>query len=366
MGSLVESLQIRKHIMTGISYMIPYVCAAGMLMVIGNIFGGQTITDYRAGFSIPDALTTLGGDGLGLLPVFISTFIAYSIADRPGIAPGFLLGLLCKANGFGFLGGLLTGYLGGFLVNYLKKKIKVPSFMEGIVPQLILPLLTTIIVGLFMEYVLGVAILALTDGIYNLLTSLQDGNSILILGLAVGILGAVDYGGPINKVTFVFALQLMTQGIGEMIAIIISVSMIAPFGLTIGFFLSKLFRRNIFARQEIEALKSAFLMGCCQITEGSYPIILNDLVRITICTAAGSAVCGMMVMYFQCASTVPAGGFFALPGISNPVLWLLSLLSGSAVFALLLQFLKRKPTEDAIEDEENEKELDLSSIKISG
>lgn len=118
----MASLQIRKHIMTGISYMIPYVCAAGMLMVIGNIFGGQTITDYRAGFSIPDALTTLGGDGLGLLPVFISTFIAYSIADRPGIAPGFLLGLLCKANGFGFLGGLLTGYLAGYLVNYLKKK----------------------------------------------------------------------------------------------------------------------------------------------------------------------------------------------------------------------------------------------------
>lgn len=360
------SLQIRKHIMTGISYMIPYVCAAGMLMVIGNIFGGRTIIDYRQGFSIADALTTLGGDGLGLLPVFISTFIAYSIADRPGIAPGFLLGLLCRANGFGFLGGLFTGYLGGYLVNYLKKSIKVPSFMEGIVPQMILPLLTTIIVGLFMEYIVGIAILALTDGVYTLLMSMQNsGGSIILLGVILGILSAVDYGGPINKIVFVFVMQLMTQGIGTPISVLISASMIAPFGLTIGYFLSRFFKHNIFSNQEVNALKSAFLMGCCQITEGSYPIILNDFVRITICTGIGAAVDGALVMYWQCASTVPAGGFFALPGIANPGFWLLSLLIGSFVFAICLQFLKRKSAEETIE-EELEQQLDLSSLKISG
>lgn len=102
----MANFQIRKHVMTGISFMIPFVCAAGMLMVIGNVCGGHAITDYKAGFSLPDALTTLGGNGLGMLPVFISTFIAYSIADRPGIAPGFLLGLLCKASGYGFFGRL--------------------------------------------------------------------------------------------------------------------------------------------------------------------------------------------------------------------------------------------------------------------
>ncbi len=359
------TLQIRKHVMTGISYMIPYVCAAGMLMVIGNVFGGHTITDYKQGFSIPDALTTLGGDGLGLLPVFISTFISYSIADRPGIAPGFLLGLLCKANGFGFLGGLLTGYLGGYLVNYLKKVIKVPSFMEGIVPQMILPLLTTAIVGVFMEYVVGIPILALTSGVFGFLTSMQEsGGSVLILGMILGILSAVDYGGPINKVVFVFVMQLMTQGIGTPISVLISASMIAPFGLTIGYFLSRALRRDLFSNQETNALKSAFLMGCCQITEGSYPIILNDLVRITVCTAVGAAVDGALVMYWQCGSTVPAGGFFALPGIANPGLWLLSLLIGASVFAVCLQFLKRKPPEEVVEEEEQE--LDLSSIKISG
>lgn len=362
----MKELHLRKHAMTGISYMIPYVCAAGMLMVIGNIFGGHTIQDYRAGFSIPDALTTLGGDGLGILPVFISTFIAYSIADRPGIAPGFLLGLLCKANGFGFLGGLLGGYLGGWVVNWLKKVIKVPSFAEGIVPQMILPLLTTIIVGLFMEYVVSIPILALTNGVTTLLTSLQSGSSVLLLGAILGTLSAIDYGGPINKVVFVFVLALMTQGIGAPISTLISASMIAPFGLTLGYFLSKALKLDLYSQQEVDALKSAFLMGCCQITEGSYPIILNDLLRITICTGVGAAVDGALTMYWNCASIVPAGGFFALPGISNPGLWLLSLFIGSAVFAVLLQFLKRKPVEESEEDEEVEKELDLSSIKIPG
>ncbi|MBU2701258.1 PTS system fructose-specific IIC component [Sporomusaceae bacterium BoRhaA] len=361
----MHDLQLKKHAMTGISYLIPYVCAAGMLMVIGNICGGHTITDYRGRFSIPDALTTLGGDGLGLLPVFISTFIAYSIADRPGIAPGFLLGLLCKANGFGFLGGLLSGYLGGFVVNWLKKVIKVPSFAEGIVPQMILPLLTTIIVGLFMEYIVGVPIIALTDGINTLLISLQGGSSIIILGLILGTLSAIDYGGPINKVVFVFVLGFMTEGIGAPIATLISASMIAPFGLTIGYFLSRILKRDLYSQQEVDALKSAFLMGCCQITEGSYPIILNDLVRITICTGVGAAVDGALTMYWDCSSTVPAGGFFALPGISHPGLWLLSLLIGSCVFAVLIQLLKRKPSEE-IEIDDTEEDLDLSSIKISG
>lgn len=363
----MANFQIRKHVMTGISFMIPFVCAAGMLMVIGNVCGGHAITDYKVGFSLPDALTTLGGNGLGMLPVFISTFIAYSIADRPGIAPGFLLGLLCKASGYGFLGGLLTGFLGGWCVNYLKRVIRVPSFMEGIVPQMILPLLTTILVGVFMQYVVGVPILVLTDGIYALLTSMQSsGGSVIVLGLVLGILSAVDYGGPINKVTFVFVMQLMTQGIGTPISVLISASMIAPFGLTIGYFLSKATKRTLFSAQEKDALKSAFLMGCCQITEGSYPIILNDLLRITICTAVGAAVDGALVMYWQCASTVPAGGFFALPGIANPGLWLLSLFAGSAAFAICLQFLKHKAEDEVVSVEEKEKELDSSQIKISG
>lgn len=162
---------------------------------------------------------------------------------------------------------------------------------------------------------------------------------------------------------FVFASGVMSEGIGEPIAILIMASMIAPFGLTLGYFLSKLFKRDIYSKQEVDNLKSAFIMGCCQITEGSYPIILNDLLRITICTAFGAGVAGVMAAVLRVSSSVPAGGFFALPGINYPHYWLLSLLAGTIVFGIMIQFLKRKPQENVSDEEE--RELNLSDLKIN-
>lgn len=293
----------------------------------------------------------------------ISTGIAYSIADKAGIAPGVIMGILCKADGYGFLGGLISGFLVGYLTAWLIKVIKVPQWIAGLLPQLILPLLGSLIVGLVMQYVIGVPIVMLTNAITGLLVSMQSGNgSLIIFGLVIGILSAVDYGGPINKVVFVFASGVMSEGMGEPIAILIMASMIAPFGLTLGYLFSKLFHRDIYSKQEVDNLKSAFIMGCCQITEGSYPIILNDLLRITICTAAGAGVAGAMAAVFKVSSKVPAGGFFALPGINYPQYWLLSLLVGSVVFGLLIQVLKRKPNEEEVE---GEKEINLSDLKIS-
>ncbi|MEG2489310.1 PTS fructose transporter subunit IIC [Anaerorhabdus sp.] len=360
----MKKLQLRKHTMTSISYMIPYVCAAGMLMVIGNIFGGTSITNFNGSFTFADVLTTLGGNCLGFLPIIISTGIAYSIADRPGIAPGFILGVLSKTNGYGFLGGLISGFMVGFVCAWLKKSLKVPSWLEGLKPQLMLPLFTSLIVGVVMQYIIGIPIISLTNYITNMLVNMQGG-SIILFGIVIGILSAIDYGGPINKVVFVFASGVMSEGIGEPIAILIMVSMVAPMGLTIGYFLAKLLKRNVYSKSEVDTLKSAFLMGCCQITEGSYPIILNDLGRITLCTAIGAAVSGAVSMMFGCSSTVPAGGFFALPGINNPLGWCIALLAGSFVFAVLVVFLKRKPDETANLEDAIEEELDLSTLKIS-
>lgn len=357
----MKKLNLRKHVMTAISLMIPYVVTAGMLMVIGNVAGGAGIEDWGASFTLPDMLTSLGGTALGFLPVIISTGIAYSIADRPGIAPGVLLGLLSKVNGYGFLGGLLSGFMVGYLVNYLKKVIKVPEWMEGLVPQLILPLSATLIVGLIMQYIVGVPIIALTDGVTNLLMNMQGG-SVAVFGFIIGVLSAIDYGGPINKTVFVFASGVMTEGVGGPIATLILASMVAPFGLTIAHFLSKLFHKEIYSQEEIDNLKSAFLMGCAQITEGSFPIILNDLLRITIATGLGAGVGGAMAMSFGVSSTVPAGGFFALPGINRPGYWLLSLLVGSLITGIVVLLTKRKPS-DRLEQEE--KELDLSKVTIS-
>lgn len=196
------------------------------------------------------------------------------------------------------------------------------------------------------------------------LINMQNNTSMIIpFGIFVGILSAVDYGGPINKVVFVFSCGVMAEGIGGPIAILMQTSMIAPFGLTIGYFLSKIMKRDIFSKEEVDNLKSAFIMGCCMITEGSYPIILNDLIRITICTGVGAGVGGAVCAALNVTSKVPTGGLFALPGFNHPQYWLFALLIGSCVFAILLQFLKRKPVKG--ESELEEKEIDLASLKIS-
>ncbi|WP_019552295.1 PTS fructose transporter subunit IIC [Propionispira raffinosivorans] len=358
----MKNLNIKKNLMTAISYLIPFVCCAGMLMVIGNISGGQGIKDFNGSMSVADVLFTLGGDGLGLLAVFISMFISYAIADRAGIVPGFLLGILCKEYGYGFLGGLFAGFMTGYLANYLKNAIRLPAWFEGIKPMLILPFLTTLIVALLMRYVVGIPIHALQDFIGYTLTSMQGG-SIIVLGMVVGILSAVDYGGPINKVVFVFCLGLVSEGYTTPMNALISASMIAPLGLTICYFLSRLFKRDIFSDEEANALKSAFIMGCCQITEGSYPIILNDLIRITICTAIGAAVNGALVFYWDCTNPIVWGGFFTLPGQNHPGLWVAALLIGSLVFSIICLLLKRKPV---TKENDDEQELNLSNVKISG
>ncbi|MBY4797671.1 PTS fructose transporter subunit IIC [Collinsella sp. AGMB00827] len=347
----MKQLQLKKHMMTAIAYLIPYVASSGMLMVIGNIMGGSFVDSLGAATPIPDLLTTLGGTALGFIPIVISTGIAYSIADKAGIAPGFVLGLLCKVDGYGFLGGLISGFLVGFLTKWLLKVVKVPAWVRGLLPQLILPLLVALIIGLAMQYVIGVPILWLTEGITSLLRSMQGNPGAQVaFGALVGVLSAVDYGGPINKVVFTFAIGLQSEGIGGPIANLIQASMIAPLGLTMGYFISRALRRNLFSDQETNALKTAFVMGCFQITEGSFPIILNDLLRITVCTALGSAVSGALCGFFDVASSVPSGGFLAIPGMNHPVEWVASMLIGSLVFALALQFLKRNPNTLAPEE----------------
>jgi len=202
-----------------------------------------------------------------------------------------------------------------------------------------------------MQYVIGVPIVILTNAITGLLTTLSGNTSGKVLfGAVVGVLSAVDYGGPINKVVFTFAVGFQSEGFGGPIANLIQASMIAPFGLTLGYAISRATHRNLFSDQEVEAVKTAFVMGCFQITEGSFPIILNDLVRITICTALGAATSGALCGFFDVSSSVPSGGFLAIPGINNPAAWLFALACGTVVFAVALQFLKHKPEEQVVED----------------
>lgn len=362
----MKNLQLKKHLMTAIAYLIPYVAASGMLMVIGNIFGGSSVDTLSASTSVPDLLTTIGGTCLGFIPVVISTGIAYSIADKAGIAPGFILGVICKVDGYGFLGGLVTGFLVGFLTKWLLKVIKVPDWIRGLLPQLILPLLVSLIVAIAMQYAIGLPIVWLTTAVTSLLQDMQaNPGAQVAFGALVGVLSAVDYGGPINKVVFTFAVGLQSEGIGGPIANLIQASMIAPFGLTLGYLISKVTKRTLFSQQEVDALKSAFVMGVFQITEGSFPIILNDLIRITVCTALGSACSGALVGFFGVSSKVPSGGLIAIPGMNKPVEWLIALAVGSVVFAIALQFLKSKPGEAVEAEDADEADDSLDDLSFS-
>lgn len=361
----MKRLNLRKHLMTAIAYLIPFVSTSGMLMVIGNILGGQVQDSYSAVISIPDLFTTLGGSSLGFIPVVVSAGISYSIADRAGIAPGVILGILCQENGYGFLGGIIAGFLVGFMTKWLLNNLKVPKWFQGLLPQLILPLIVSLIIGVLMQYIIGLPINWLTNTLIDFLTRMQQNQSSAILfGAIIGVLSAIDYGGPINKVVFAFSVGLMSEGIGGPIANLIQASMIAPFGLGIGYFISKIFNNKIFSQKEIDSLKSAFVMGIFQITEGSFPIILNDFIRITICTAIGSATSGALIAYFDVSSSVPSGGIVAMPGFNYPWLWLFSLLIGSLVFAIALQLLKRKPEDITVENSEGE-EVGLDDLEFS-
>lgn len=361
----MKKLNLRRHLMTAISYLIPFISASGMLMVLGNIFGGSGQDAYSASMAIPDLFTTLGGNALGFIPVVVSAGIAYSIADRAGIAPGVILGILCQVNGYGFLGGIIAGFLVGFLTSWLLKNLKVPGWFQGLLPQLILPLTVALVVGVLMQYVIGVPITWLTDSLINFLVNMQGNPSqVILFGAVIGVLSAIDYGGPVNKVVFAFAVGLMSEGIGGPIANLIQASMVAPFGLTIGFFISRVLKNRLFSEKETDALKTAFVMGIFQITEGSFPIILNDLLRITICTALGAGVSGSLIAYFGVSSSVPSGGIVAMPGFNHPWLWLLSLLIGSLVFAIALQFLKRRPEDITVKDDDGE-EMSLDDLDFS-
>lgn len=356
-------LQIKKHALTGISFMLPLVVAAGLLIAIGNIFGGNpsTISDYKAGYNIWEASVTLGVYGMSLLPGVIGAAIAYSISDRPGIAPGLLMGMIAQNMGAGFLGGMLGGYLSGYFVLILKKYLKVPKWAAGLMPMMIIPLLTSIVVGLIMFFVVGGPIAWASAALENFLINMQTGSR-SVFGMVMGAMAAFDFGGPVNKVASLFADGLFAQGITEPEAVKVCASMIPPFGVA----LSWLIKRSRYTRSETDNIKIAFPMGICMITEGVIPIAAVDPIRVILSCSAGAAVGGAIIMALNITTPAPSGGMFIVPFMENPWGFLLALAIGSIVTAVLLVVLKKDPNpEDAVILDDNEEDADLSNIKIN-
>ncbi|HFU6521650.1 TPA: PTS fructose transporter subunit IIC [Enterococcus hirae] len=360
---MLRQLQLKKHALTAISYMLPVVVTAGLLIAIGNLTGGQVINDYQASYSVPDALVSLGVLGMGLLAPVISAAIAYSIADRPGIGPGLFMGLIANAIGAGFLGGMLGGYLVGFFVLLLVKYLKVPKWSQGLMPMMIIPLLATLSIGLLMFFVVGVPIVWATEAMTDFLQGLQ-GSGKFLFGSIVGGMAAFDFGGPVNKVASLFADGMLLEGVQEPEAVKVLASMVPPFGVTISWVLSKLFRQTKYSKEEENNIKIAFPMGLCMITEGVIPLAAVDPLRVIISCTAGAAIGGGLSMSWGIGSPVPSGGVFIIPAMTDPLKFTFALLIGSAVTGILLFVLKKAPAEHPVVEEEEE-EVDFSSIKLS-
>ncbi|MFX3616805.1 MAG: PTS fructose transporter subunit IIC [Sporolactobacillus sp.] len=362
-----KKMQVKKHALTAISYMLPLVVASGLLIAIGNLTGGKVITNYSSAYSIPSALLSLGVLGMGLLAPVIAAAIAYSIADRPGIAPGLLMGLIAHSIGAGFLGGMLGGFIVGYFVLFLKNYLRVPKWAEGLMPMMIIPLISSVVIGLLMYFVIGVPIVWATNGLTSFLNGMQ-GSMRFVFGAILGGMAAFDFGGPVNKVASLFSDGLLLQGVKQPEAVKILASMVPPFGVTISWLLSKAFHKRKYTKEEEDNIKIALPMGICMITEGVIPIAAVDLIRVVVCCTFGAAIGGGLSMTWGVASPVPSGGLFIVPAMNHPLLFSLALFIGSAITGISLFLWKKEPMEDSDRtdaDVEDEDEIDLSGITIT-
>lgn len=363
--------EIKKHVLTAISYLLPLIVASGLLIAIGNLTGGVTIAsiDELDAMTVPSALTTLGVMGMGLIPAFIGGYIAYSVADRPGIAPGFLMGMIASFLNSGFLGGLIGGLLVGYIALVIETYLKVPKWAQALMPMMIVPLLSSALGGLIMFFVLGTPITMLTGALTNFITGLDQSQKALY-GFIIGWIGCLDYGGAISKVPNLICDGLMADGIYGPEGIKVLAAMVPPIGVTLGWLLSKAINKPIFKYSEEENIKVAFPMGICMISEGVIPIAMNDLIRTVICTSIGCGVCGAISFSAGVESMVPSGGVFVIPAMTNPLMAVVALLVGSCVTAVLMVLIKKRLTPEQVDDlgmaeDDTEEEIDLSGFSLS-
>ncbi|ADL70005.1 PTS system, fructose subfamily, IIC subunit [Thermoanaerobacterium thermosaccharolyticum DSM 571] len=327
---------VYKHLMTGVSYMIPFVVAGGISIALSFLWGYKA---FQVQGTLPAALMQIGsGAAFALMVPILSGFLAYSIADRPGLVPGMVGGMLAVSTGAGFLGGIISGFLAGYTVYYLKKTIKLPKTMEGLMPVLILPVLSTLIVGLLMIYVVGTPMKTIMTGLTNWLKGMGSTNAV-IFGALLGLMMAFDMGGPVNKTVYTFATGLLASNVFMPMAAVMAAGMTPPLGLA----LATVLFRNRFTQEEREAGKAAWVLGASFITEGAIPFAAADPFRVIPSIMVGSAVTGALLMLFHIELRAPHGGIFVIPiAISNPLLYIVAILIGMVVTALMIGLLKKK------------------------
>lgn len=384
-----------KHLMSGVSHMLPFVIGGGIMIAIAFLidtlcgYGGTGGGNFGTCTQLSALFKYIGDFSMGLMVPVLAGYIAYSIADRPGLAVGFTGGLLAangnavlakyvfaneSLGGFskfisnfafvgenggntvsGFLGGIAAGFVAGFIVLGLKKLCsKLPDSLEGIKPTLIYPLVGIFLIGILMTMVFNPLIGLINTGLSNMLTSISDAGMITVLGLILGAMMAIDMGGPINKAAYVFgsgmlatASQMMAQGVQASdpavqacymaMASIMVGGMVPPVGIAAA---CKLFPRK-FTKAEHGSAVSNIVMGCSFITEGAIPFAASDPLHVIPCTMAGAGVAGLLSALFGCTLMAPHGGVFVFATVGQPLLYIVAWLVGSAVTAVMLGFIKK-------------------------
>lgn len=343
--------QIYKHLMNGVSHMLPFVVGGGILIAIAFLIDGFSVdlnslpADQRANFGTITQAAALfkgiGGTAFGFMLPILAGFIAMSIADRPGLAVGFVGGSIAANGTSGFLGALVAGFVAGYIVLLLKKVFsKLPERLDGMKPVLLYPLLGIFLVGVIMQFVVEPPIGALNTAINNGLNGL-NGASAVVLGVLLGGMMSVDMGGPVNKAAYVFGTASIAAGNYNIMAAVMIGGMVPPIAIA----LATIFFKNKFTAEERKAGPTNFIMGLSFITEGAIPFAASDPLHVLPACVVGSAVAGGLSMAFGCTLMAPHGGIFVVPTIGNPLMYLVALVIGSFIACGLLGLLKKKVSE---------------------
>jgi len=333
-----EKKGVYKHLMTGVSHMLPLVVAGGLLIAISFMFGIEAFKDENIAGGLPKALMDIGGGAaFHLMIAVFAGYVAFSIADRPGLAVGLIGGMLATTAGAGILGGIIAGFLAGYVVKGLNSAIQLPPSLTSLKPILILPLLGTLIVGLAMIYVINPPVAKIMAALSDWLKSLGDINAI-VLGVIIGAMMCIDMGGPVNKAAYTFSVGMLASQVFTPMAAAMAAGMVPPIGMAIATWLA----RNKFTANQRDAGKASFVLGLCFISEGALPFVAADPLRVIISCVIGGATAGAISMSLGIALQAPHGGLFVVPFVSEPLMYLAAIAIGAVVTGVIYALIKPK------------------------
>ena len=336
--------QIYKHLMNGVSHMLPFVIGGGILIALAfllDTFNPANPSNFGSNLWYAKTFMDIGGISFGFMLPVLAGFIAMSIADRPGLAVGFVGGALASSSGAGFLGALIAGFVAGYVVNALKKVFAdLPHSLEGIKPVLLYPLLGVFLVGVIMIFVINPPVAGINNWMIETLKGM-DTSSRIFIGILMGGMMAVDMGGPVNKAAYVVGTGMLVSGEYGIMAAVMAGGMVPPIAIA----LATTFFKNRFTEQQRKSGVVNYIMGLSFITEGAIPFAAADPLRVIPSCVIGSATAGGLSMFFDCTLRAPHGGIFVVPTIGNPLLYLVAIFTGAVLSALCLGIVKKKVEE---------------------